>query len=131
MAKKNGKKNGAIDPVTGEPEQRTSGAPIVDDEGFEIIGGDSTPMQIGEVVVGVYGGEVRSFKGRKGQVPIYQIGARTIMGGAVLTNRIKDGKVEIGDILKVTRIEDAPAKKGQNPAKMYEVRVKRASAGAQ
>jgi hypothetical protein len=99
----------------------------VDEEGFEIIGGDSAPMAIGEVVEGVFGGVVRSIKGRKGMVPIFQIGTRTILGNAVLASKIKDGNVKEGDYLRVTRLEDGTPKKGQNPPKMFQVGVKRAN----
>jgi hypothetical protein len=99
----------------------------VDEDGFEIIGGDSAPMGIGEVVEGVFGGVARTIKGRNGQVPIYQIGTRTIMGTAVLQSKIKDGKVQEGDYLRVTRLADGTAKKGQNAPKMFQVGVKRAA----
>jgi len=103
--------------------------PGLDADGFEIIGGDSAPMAVGEVVEGVYGGIARTVPGaKKGQlVPIFQIGTRTIMGGAVLASKIRDGKVEEGDYLRVTRLEDGTAKKGQNAPKMFQVGVKRAS----
>jgi len=99
----------------------------VDEDGFEIIGGDSAPMGVGEVVEGVCGGVARTIKGRTGPVPIYQIGTRTIMGTAVLQSKIKDGKVKEGDYLRVTRLEDGTAKKGQNAPKMFQVGVKRAA----
>ncbi len=99
----------------------------VDEDGFEIIGGDSAPMAIGEVVEGVFGGVASTFKGRKGPVPIYQVGTRTIMAGAVLVRKLKDGKVKVGDTLRVTRLEDGAAKKGQSAPKMFAVGVKRAS----
>jgi len=114
MAKRKGQSNGK--PVVG-----------VDDEGFEIIGGDSAPMAIGEVVEGVFGGVVRTIKGRKGQVPVYQVGTRTILANAVLKSKIEDGKVQEGDYLRITRLEDGTAKKGQNPPKMFQVGVKRAA----
>ncbi len=98
----------------------------LDEDGFEIIGGDSTPLQVGEMVEGLYGGVVRSLKGKKGNVPVIQIGTRTILGNVVLMSRIKDGKVNEGDTLRVTRLEDAAKKPGRNPAKMFAVAVKRA-----
>jgi hypothetical protein len=103
------------------------GTAPVDDDGFEIIGGDSAPMAVGEVVEGVFRGVVRSLKGRKGPVPIFGIGTRTILGNAVLASKIKDGKVQEGDYLRVTRLEDGTAKKGQSAPKMFQVGVKRAS----
>jgi len=105
----------------------------VDEDGFEILGGDSSPMGVGEVVQGPFKGVARFIKPkRKGAapVPIYQIGARTVMGSAVLKERIESGKVQEGDYLKVTRLEDGTAKAGQNAPKMYDVRVKRATAPA-
>jgi hypothetical protein len=101
---------------------------IVDDDGFEILGGSSQEIQIGEVIEGVYGGVTRSMPSRKkGQppIPFYQVGARQVLGGTVLRQRIEEGKVKPGDTLRITRLEDAPAKRGQNPAKLFDVRVKR------
>jgi hypothetical protein len=107
----------------------SSGGPVTDEDGFEVLGGDQTPLQVGECIVGTFGGIVRTMPGRrKGtEIPVYQIGTRSVLGTAVLINRITEGKVSVGDTLKVTRLEDAAAKKGQNPAKLYDVRVKRAS----
>lgn len=105
--------------------------PALDDEGFEIVGGDNSPMQVGEVVEGIFGGVVRNLPSKqkgKPPVPVYQIGSRTIVGAAVLRNRIDDGKIAEGDYLKVARLEDGTAKKGQSAPKMFDVRVKRASA---
>ncbi len=99
----------------------------VDDDGFEIIGGDTAPMGVGEVVEGVYGGVARNYKGKQGVVPIYAIGTRTIMGNAVLKGKLKDGNVKEGDYLRVTRLADGTAKKGQNAPKMFQVGVKRAN----
>lgn len=102
---------------------------VFDAEGFEVLGGGvGTEMQIGEVVEGAYGGITRTMRSRqkgKPPIPFYQVGARQLLGGTVLRARIEDGKVMPGDFLRVTRLEDAPAKKGQNPAKVYDVRVKR------
>lgn len=101
---------------------------IVDEDGYEILGGSSEEMQIGEVVEGVFHGVVRTMAGlKKGTtVPFYQVGARQILGGTVLKNRIEEGKVKEGDMLKITRVADAKKKPGREPAKMYQVRVKRA-----
>lgn len=104
--------------------------PVVDDEGYEILGGDSSAMAVGEVVEGVFGGVVRNLPAKKKgvpPVPVYQIGARTVIGGTVLRDRIEKGKVKEGDYLKVTRLEDGAAKKGQNAPKMFAVGVKRAN----
>ncbi len=102
---------------------------VVDSDGFEVLGGGvGTEMQVGEVVEGVYGGVTRTMPSRqkgKPPIPFYQVGARQLLGGTVLRDRIEGGKVKPGDMLRVTRLEDAPAKKGQNPAKVYDVRVKR------
>lgn len=105
-------------------------APILDEDGFEILGGASGELKIGEVVEGVFGGVVRELesiqKGKPG-VPLYQIGARVVLGSTVLRNRIEDGGVDVGDTLKVTRLEDAKSKKkGFNDTKIFDVRVKRA-----
>jgi hypothetical protein len=54
------------------------------------------------------------------------VGGRSILGGTVLRSRIEEGKVQVGDTLKITRLEDAKKKPGQNPAKLFDVRVKRA-----
>lgn len=104
--------------------------PVLDEEGYEILGGSSQEMKVGEVVEGVYGGVIRELesiqKGKPG-VPLYQIGGRVVLGSTVLKNRIEDGGVDVGDLLKVTRLEDAKAKKkGFNDTKIYDVRVKRA-----
>lgn len=102
----------------------------VDDDGFEILGGDQSPMVVGEVVVGVFGGVVRNLPAKKkGQppLPVYRIGTREILGNTVLRDRIEKGEVKEGDTLKVTRLEDGQAKKGQNAPKMFAVGVKRAS----
>lgn len=102
----------------------------VDKDGFELLGGDNSPMAVGEVVVGEFGGVVRVLPSkRKGgeAVPIYQVGDRSVLGSTVLKSRIEDGNVEVGDTLEITRLEDGTAKKGQSAPKMYKVRVKRAS----
>jgi hypothetical protein len=119
MSRKNGKKNG------------TTG-PIVSDDGFELIGGgQGKEMAIGEVVTGVYAGIVRTMPGKKrgSVIPFYQVGDRALLGSTVLKNRIEEGvklgKIREGKTLRVTRIEDAKAKRGQNPAKLYTVEVKR------
>jgi hypothetical protein len=121
MSKKNGKRKS--DPVTGE---------TISDDGFEMLGGGvGKEMAIGEVVVGKFGGVVREMPSkRKGEtVPFYQVGDRTLLGSTVLRSRIeeglKSGKLEVGDTMRVTRIEDAAKKRGQNPAKVYTVEVKR------
>lgn len=118
----------------GSKSNGTTG-PVIDDEGFELLGGGrGKEMALGEVVVGIYGGVVRSMKGqRKGTtVPFYQVGDRALLGSTILRSRIEEAtkakKLREGDILKVTRIEDIKAKPGQSPAKNYEVRVKRADA---
>jgi len=108
----------------------TSNARPVDEDGFEILGGDQSPLAVGEVVMGVFGGVVRHLPAKKkGQapLPVYRVGTRELLGNTVLRDRIEKGEVKEGDTLKVTRLEDAPAKKGQNPAKMFAVGVKRAS----
>lgn len=109
--------------------------PVLDDDGFETLGGEAgTEMAVGEVVTGPFGGIVRSMPGKKrGQeVPFYQVGNRTLLGGTVLRTRIEDarkaGKLKEGDIMRVTRLEDAKAKRGQNAAKIYRVQVKRSVA---
>jgi hypothetical protein len=110
------------------PKSTTNGKTAIDEDGFEIIGGSNAPIEIGEVVEGEYCGVVRHLPPkRKGQapLPVYRIGARDVLGGTVLKQRIEDGKVKPGDTLRITRLEDAPAKKGQNPAKLFDVRVKR------
>ena len=108
--------------------------PNIDDEGYEILGGGiGKEMAIGEVVVGTYGGIVREMPGKKRgtSIPFYQVGDRTLLGSTVLRDRFeqgeKSGKLSIGDTVRVTRVEDAPAKRGQNAAKVFEVAVKRAS----
>jgi hypothetical protein len=109
---------------------KSTKGPVMDDDGFEVIGGDNSPMAIGEVIVGEYGGVVRTLPAkRRGAppVPVYQIGSRTVLGNAVLKARIEDGKVKEGDILKVTRLEDGTAKKGQSAPKLFAVGVKRAN----
>lgn len=101
---------------------------IVDGDGFEVLGGGSgQQIEVGEIVEGVFGGIVRTMPGKKkGQsVPFYQVGARQVLGGTVLKSRIEEGKVKVGDILRITRLEDAAPKRGQNAAKLYDVRVKR------
>ncbi len=109
-------------------------APNVDEDGFELLGGGvGKEMAIGEVVTGVFGGVVREMPGKKKgtRVPFYQVGDRALLGSTVLKSRIdeamKAGKLKEGDELRVTRTEDAAKKPGQNPAKIYEVRVRRAS----
>lgn len=117
------------DPVTGETFTVRDGK-TYDAEGFEIVGGSGgKEMAIGEVVEGVYGGVVRTMPGRKkgSKVPFYQVGDRALLGSTVLKSRIEDGKITEGDFVRVTRLEDGTAKKGQNAAKIFEVRVKRAS----
>ena len=115
-------------------KQAPNSAPNVDEDGFELLGGgQGKEMAIGEVVTGVYGGVVREMPGkRKGtKVPFYQVGDRALLGSTVLKSRIEEAikakKLKEGDELRVTRIEDAPKKPGQSPAKLYEVRVRRAS----
>lgn len=115
-------------------KQARATKPNIDEDGFELLGGgQGKEMAIGEVVTGVFGGVVREMKGkRKGTVvPFYQVGDRALLGSAVLKSRIEEamkaGKLKEGDELRVTRIEDAPKKPGQSPAKLYEVRVRRAS----
>lgn len=107
---------------------QVKGNVIVDDDGFEVLGGGSgQQIEIGEVVEGIFGGIVRTMPGKKkGQsVPFYQVGTRQILGGTVLKSRIEEGKVKVGDMLRITRLEDAPPKRGQNAAKLFDVRVKR------
>ena len=119
--KRTTKKNGAT--------ARMVKGKLVDAEGFEILGGAGGEPQIGEVIEGTYGGVVRTLKARKKgapPIPFYAVGARELLGGAVLRARIEGGKVAVGDFLRVIRLEDAPKKPGQNPAKLYDVRVKRA-----
>jgi hypothetical protein len=102
---------------------------VIDEDGFEVLGGgNGQAMEVGEIVEGPFGGIARTLPGKKkGQiVPIYQIGARQVLGGTVLKSRIEEGKVKVGDVLRITRLEDAPAKRGQNAAKLFDVRVKRA-----
>lgn len=97
-------------------------------DGFELIGGGGGEIQLGEVVTGVYGGVVRTLPAkRKGQppLPIFLIGDRTVLGGTVLRQRFEEGKVKEGDTVRLTRLEDAPAKAGHNPAKVFKVEVKR------
>lgn len=124
MAKRNAKRNGKSTPTTA----------TVDEDGYELIGGAAgKEMAVGEVVTGRYGGVVRTMPGkRKGSViPFYQVGDRTLLGSTVLRDRfeegIKLGKLKEGDMVRVTRIEDAKPKRGQNAAKVYTVGVKRAS----
>ena len=109
-----------------------NGAPVIDDEGFEVIGGDNSEMAVGEVVIGVYGGIVRYLEPlKKGgeRLPVFQVGTRTLLGGTVLRNRIADGKVAEGDLLKITRLPDGKKKPGQNAPKLFAVAVKRAGGG--
>lgn len=112
-----------------KPATRAKDGKVYDDDGFEVIGGGvGKEMQVGEVVEGVFGGVVRTQPSKqkgKPPLPFYQVGDRQLLGGTVLRSRIEEGKVKPGDYLRVTRIEDAPAKRGQNPAKVYDVRVKR------
>jgi len=115
------------DPVTGELV-----ASAVDEDGFELLGGGvGKEMAIGEVVTGVFGGVARTMPGKKRgtSVPFYVVGDRALLGSTVLRSRIEDGikagKLKEGDVIRVTRIEDAKAKRGQNPAKVYTVAVKR------
>jgi hypothetical protein len=108
---------------------RGKGSTVKDDDGFEVLGGgNSNGLEIGEMVEGVYGGVVRTMPGKKrgsDPIPFYQVGTRVLLGGTVLKKRIEEGKVKPGDMLRVTRLEDAPAKRGQNAAKLFDVRVKR------
>jgi hypothetical protein len=108
------------------------GTSNVGDDGFEMLGGAvGKEMAVGEVVTGVYAGVVREMPGRrKGTtIPFYQVGDRTLLGSTVLKSRIEEGerleKLHVGDTVRVTRIEDAKKKPGQNPAKIYLVEVKR------
>lgn len=129
MAKKT-KKSAAVDSVTGEAIKNGTGRGFVDEDGFEVLGGDQSEIAIGEVVTGEFRGILRYLPAkRKGQppLPIYGIGARSVLGGTVLRNRIEEGRIVEGDTLKITRLADAAAKKGQNPAKLFDVRVKRAA----
>jgi hypothetical protein len=128
--KTNGKSN--VDSVTGEKVKGThaTNGKILDEEGFEILGGGvGVEVQIGEVVEGIFGGVIRNMAGaKKGtSVPFYQIGARSVMGGTVLRTRIEEGNVLPGDFLRITRMPDGKSKKGQNAPKIFDVRVKRAS----
>lgn len=121
-----------IDSVTGEKVKgnHATNGKVLDDEGFEILGGGvGVEVQIGEVVEGIFGGVVRSMSGaKKGtSVPFYQIGSRSVMGGTVLRTRIEEGNVQPGDLLRITRMPDAKPRKGQNAAKIFDVRVKRAN----
>jgi hypothetical protein len=118
MSKRNGKNKAA-------PAVKSS-------DGFEMLGGGlGKEMALGEVVTGVYGGVARVMPGkRKGTtVPFYQVGDRVLLGSTVLRTRIEEGekagKLKVGDTIRVTRIEDLPAKRGQAPAKMHTVEVKR------
>lgn len=117
----------------GHVTRRTAGmAPTVDEDGYEIVGGQSQGLEIGETCEGVFHGIPRSMPSRrKGQpdVPFFLIGSRMLLGSTVLRNRIEEGQVQVGDYVKVTRLEDGSAKKGQNAAKIFDVRVKRAGAG--
>jgi hypothetical protein len=97
---------------------------------WELLGGEGgTEMEVGEVVIGVYGGITRYHtpkgKGKKTPIPFYQVGDRALLGGAVLKARIEEGQILPGDELEVTRLEDADPKPGQSPAKIYKVRVRR------
>ena len=103
---------------------------LVDEDGFEVVGGDNAPLAVGETIVGPYAGVVRTMPStRKGKPPIrvHGFGARSILGGAVIERLIGDGKVKVGDMCKLTRLADGVAKKGQNAPKLYELRVKRGS----
>jgi len=104
-----------------------NGGIVYDEDGFEVLGGGGQAIEIGEVVEGIFAGVVRNMPGKKrGQsVPFYQVGSRQVLGGTVIKSRIEEGKVKVGDFLRITRLEDAPAKRGQNPAKLFDVRVKR------
>lgn len=111
---------------------RNTKAKQVDNDGWETLGGgEGTEPEIGEVIEGVFYGSPRSLKplakGQKG-APIYLIGERSLVGGAVLRMRIEEGKVAVGDKLEVTRLPDLPAKKGQSAGKNYKVRVQRLGA---
>lgn len=107
--------------------------PVVDADGFEIIGGgDGAEMAVGEVVEGLFGGITRSLPAKKkGQppLPIYAVGTRTLLGGTVLRARFEEGGIKVGDLVRVTRLADAPKKPGRNPAKLFQVGVKRAKNG--
>ena len=109
---------------------QSNGNTVIDDEGYEILGGgNGQEMQIGEVVEGTYLGVTRTLPSKqkgKPAIPFYSVGGRSILGGTVLRSRIEEGKVQVGDTLKITRLEDAKKKPGQNPAKLFDVRVKRA-----
>ena len=101
----------------------------VDADGFEVLGGGTgAAIEIGEVVEGIFEGIIRTMQGKKkgqGPVPFYGIGGRAVLGGTVLKQRIEDGKVKPGDYLRILRLEDATAKRGQNAAKLFDVRVNR------
>jgi len=108
--------------------KHNNGMTITDDDGFEILGGDNKPLEVGEQAEGTFGGVVRSIPSKRKNeppIPVYQIGSRTLIGSSVLKHRLEDGKVMPGDYLRVTRLEDGTAKKGQNAPKLYDVRVKR------
>lgn len=124
--------SGTIDAVTGEvnDDSVVASSGFIDEEGFEVLGGDQSEIGIGEVVTGEFRGILRHLPAkRKGQpdLPIYGIGSRSVLGGTVLRNRIEEGQVKRGDTLRITRLADAAPKKGQNPAKLFDVRVKRAA----
>lgn len=121
MSKKRNKGNG-------QPSQSA------DADGFEMLGGGvGREMGIGEVHVGVFRGVVREMAGKKKgtKVPFFLVGDRPLLGSTVLRSRIEEGikagKLAEGDTIRVTRIEDGPAKRGQNAPKIYTVEVKRAS----
>ena len=125
MAKKS--KKAALDSIT-----QSEGAAVLDDDGFETLGGEAgQEMAVGEVVEGKFQGVTRTLPGRKKgtTIPFYTVGNRSILGGTVLRTRIEEalaaGKLKVGDLMRVTRLEDAKKKPGQNPAKIYRVQVKR------
>jgi len=112
--------------------KKRNGAPTMSDDGFETIGGAAgQEMGIGEVVTGVYMGVVRTMPGKKRGtvVPFYQVGDRALLGSTVLKSRIEEG-IKLGKVkegkttVRVTRLEDAPAKRGQNPAKVYKLEAR-------
>ena len=123
MSKNKNRKKTDTDPVTGE---------VTSDDGFVMLGGGvGKEMAIGEVVVGKFEGVVRSMPGRRkgSTVDFYGVGGRPLLGSTVLASRIEDGikagKLAIGDIVRITRLEDGEKKKGQNAPKIYTVEVKR------
>lgn len=124
------KKVVAAEPVSKKGQRGSKEASAaLDEEGFEILGGDNSPLAVGEVMEGKFRGIVRALPNkRKGQlpIPVYGVGARTIIASTVLADRINGGNVKEGDYLRIIRLPDAEAKKGQNAAKLFDVRVKRA-----